>query len=301
MNGPFIGKTTAGLGRVRPRVLYPGYRNNWKIFQIMDQDRSGRVATKVGVLDKAMAVLHSFSGEDTHLNPRTVAERTGLSLPTAYRLMQALGEHGLLEKEGTDYRLGVALLHLGRRVADSIEVRHQVLPHLRWLRDRTQENAELHVRRSESRVPVEIICGPQSLRPFVEVGEPLALHVGASGKTLLAWLPPAEQDALAAASAARFDESGPYERAALRRDLIRVRDQGWADTDGERCPGVAAVSAPIFDARGEVAGAVVLSGPSVRLPARKRRSLASLVREAAAGTSRDLGYPGERPSGREAI
>ncbi|MGH3327002.1 MAG: IclR family transcriptional regulator domain-containing protein, partial [Streptomycetales bacterium] len=72
--------------------------------------------------------------------------------------------------------------------------------------------------------------------------------------------------------------------------LASVRRRGWADSDGERSHGVAAVSAPIFDVSGQVGGAVVLSGPSSRLCARRRREVASLVVEAAARTSRDAGH-----------
>ncbi|MGH3342788.1 MAG: IclR family transcriptional regulator, partial [Carbonactinosporaceae bacterium] len=158
------------------------------------------------------------------------------------------------------------------------------------LAERTEENAELHVRRAEARVPIEVVSSSQNLRPIAEMGGPLPLHVGASGKVLLAWLRDAEQAALAAASAARFPEVPASEADALHSRLASVRRLGWADSDGERSHGVAAVSAPIFEVSGEVGGAVVVSGPSSRLCARRRREIASLVVEAAARTSRDAGY-----------
>lgn len=72
--------------------------------------------TKVGVLDKAMAVLQAFERGDVALHPKDVAARTGLPLPTVYRLLQALEGHGMLEaNDGSRYRLGIALLRLGWR------------------------------------------------------------------------------------------------------------------------------------------------------------------------------------------
>ena len=258
------------------------------------------VRTKVGVLDKAMAILRIFPRGDLALGPREIAARTGLSLPTVYRLARALEEHGLLEKEGERFKLGLALLHLGARVAGGIEVRREVMPHLEWLSERTGENAELHIRREETRVPVELVRSSQNLRPFVEIGAPLPLHLGAAGKALLAWLPEEEQGALAAASAARFGSTEAFDADALRERLRKVRMEGCAASDGERSPGVAAIAAPVFGAGGEVEGALLLSAPSVRLPAKQRRKFIPLVREAAARASRDLGYDGGlSPSKRE--
>src|SRR5918999_4911079 len=110
------------------------------------------VKTKVGVLDKAMAILHVFPRGDGALGPREIAARTGVSLPTVYRLARALEEHGLLRKEGERFKLGLTLMHLGARVAQSIELRRDIVPHLEWLSERTGESAELHIRREEARI-----------------------------------------------------------------------------------------------------------------------------------------------------
>jgi IclR family acetate operon transcriptional repressor len=254
------------------------------------------VKTKVGVLDKAMAILRVFQRGDVVLGPREIAAHTGLSLPTVYRLARALEEHGLLEREAERFKLGLALLHLGRRVAGGIELRREVMPHLQWLGERTGENAELHIRHEEARVPIELVRSSQNLRPFVEIGAPLALHLGAAGKVLLAWLPKEKQGSLAAASAARFGGTEAFDTEVLREELGKVRSEGWAASDGERSPGVAAIAAPVFGAGGEVEGALLLSAPSVRLPARQRRKFVPLVREAAARASRDLGYEGDLPT-----
>src|SRR6266705_7178785 len=101
--------------------------------------------TRVGVLDKAMTILSVFSRGDLALSPLEIATRTGLPLPTVYRLAQALSEHGLLMKDGPRFRLGMTLLRLGMLVAEGIDVRQQALSHLKWLNGQTGENAELHM------------------------------------------------------------------------------------------------------------------------------------------------------------
>ena len=219
----------------------------------------------VGVLDKVVAILELFPNGATRLDPRAVSVELGITAPTAYRLMKSMAEHGLLEQEGKGYRLGVTLLHLGSRVADGLEVRHVARAHMEWLRDRTQENAELHLRHGGSRVPIEIVSSRLNLRPMGQVGVPFPLHVGASSKVLLAWLEPDESEALARASHANHREDRAFDAAGLADQLGTVRGQGWAFSDSEREVGVASVAAPIRDHFGVVVAALVLSAPSVRL------------------------------------
>ncbi|MGH3355927.1 MAG: IclR family transcriptional regulator [Nocardioidaceae bacterium] len=245
----------------------------------------------VGVLDKVMAILQSYPDGVARLDPRAVAARLGMSAPTAYRLMKGMAEHGLLEQDAQGYRLGVTLLHLGSRVADGLEVRHVARPHLEWLRDRTQENAELHLRHGSSRVPVEVVPSRLNLRTMGQVGVPFPLHVGASAKVLLAWLEADEGEALARTSHAhQGEERREFDASRLSRDLARVRRQGWAFTDGEREVGVASVAAPVRDRFGSVVAAVVLAGPSSRLAKKPAfRQAVDLTTEAGARVSKGLG------------
>jgi DNA-binding IclR family transcriptional regulator len=245
----------------------------------------------VGVLDKVMAILHSFDDGVTRLEPRAVAAGAGMTTPTAYRLMKGMAEHGLLEQDASGYRLGVALLHLGARVADGLEVRHVALPHMEWLRDQTHENAELHLRHGSSRVPVEVVHSRLDLRPIGQVGVPLPLHIGASAKVLLAWLDPSESEALARTSHESHGDAGKFDARWLEQQLAEVRYQGWALTDGEREVGVASVAAPVRDRLGAVVAALVVSAPSARLagPPASDRAIGFVV-EAAHRVSRGLGH-----------
>lgn len=246
--------------------------------------------TKVGVLDKAMAILRTFTRGETTLSPLEIAAHTNLPVPTIYRLAQALSEHGMLEREGQSYRLGLTLMHLGALVTEGIDLRRQTFPHLKWLNEHTGENAELHIRRGEARVAIEAVRSMQNLRPIVDIGAPMPLHLGASGKVLLAWLSLEQRTALVQASAARFAGNRPFDLPALQAQLEQVRADGWAWSDGERTPGAASIAAPVFDTTGTVVGAIALVAPSVRLSVKQRHKYMPLVREAAVRASSSIGY-----------
>jgi DNA-binding IclR family transcriptional regulator len=253
-------------------------------------DLSAVPDTKVGVLDKAMRILYTFPGGNVALTPQQIAKSTGMPLPTVYRLAQVLSEHGWLMKEGQQYRLGITLLRLGAKVAAGIDVRSCALPHLRWLREQTNENAELFIRSNESRIAIEVVLSPHNLRVFVEIGTPVPLHVGAAGKILLAWLPETEQSELILSSAARYSNHPLGDVQALKIKLARIREAGWAMSEGERVAGLSAIAAPIFNANKEVVAALTLAAPTVRLDQEERDKYAPLVCEAARRASHDMGY-----------
>jgi len=245
----------------------------------------------VGVLDKVMAVLHAFPDGSTRLGPPEVADRLGMSQPTVYRLMKAMTEHGLLERDAAGYRLGVQLLHLGARVAEGLDVKHAAHAHLVWLRDETRENAELHLRHGRTRVPVDVVASRLNLRPMGQVGIPFPIHLGASSKVLLAWLEADEARALSEASAAADPDEHPFDPVAFGHELGETRRRGWAVSDGEREVGVASYAAPVRDRFGVVVAAMVVAGPTTRLMREDRTDhVVRALNEAADRVSGDLGF-----------
>jgi DNA-binding IclR family transcriptional regulator len=246
--------------------------------------------TKVGVLDKAMRILYAFPGGDSCLTPQQIAGETGMPLPTVYRLAQVLSEHGLLVKVGQRFRLGMTLLRLGAKVAEGIDVRAQSLPHMRWLSEQTGENTELFIRSNESRIPIEVVLSPHNLRVFIEIGTSVPLHVGASGKVLLAWLPDDEQTRVIEASAARYPQHALGDIEALKMNLARVRESGWAVSVDERAAGLSGISAPVFNVGGEVVSALSMVAPVARMDEKKQADSIPLVCEAARRASLDMGY-----------
>jgi DNA-binding IclR family transcriptional regulator len=79
------------------------------------------------------------------------------------------------------------------------------------------------------------------------------MTAGSGAKVLAAWTDPATQRTLLA------------DAVYGERALLEVRRRGWAQSVGEREPGVASVSAPVRDASGAVVAAVSVSGPIDRM------------------------------------
>jgi DNA-binding IclR family transcriptional regulator len=226
----------------------------------------------IGVLDKAVGVLHTIAESPCGL--AELCERTGLPRATAHRLALGLEAHRLLARDGQGrWRLGPAVSELAYQVNDPLPAAGAaVLPRLREI---TGESVQLYRREGTWRVCVAAMEPPAGLRDTVPVGARLPMTAGSGAKVLLAFSDAATQQAVL--PSAKFTD----------RTLAEVRRRGWAQSVAEREPGVASVSAPVRDGRGNVIAAVSVSGPIDRMGRRPgARWAADLIAAAEALTRR---------------
>jgi DNA-binding IclR family transcriptional regulator len=237
------------------------------------------VETRVGVLDRAVAVLRAVDVGARTL-PDLVAA-TGFTRSTAHRLAQALEEHGLLRFEGgVGYRLGPLLFRLGTRAAADLPLAELARPVLERLTESTGESSQLYVRSDDVRVCVAAVESANELRTIVSVGAELPLERGSAGRALLAWAPETESGLFAD----RVDDADRW-----RRQLASAQRRGWTQSAEERERGVGSVSAPVFGPAGDVVAAVSVSGPVARMRGALARRYAPAVVAAAREIERALG------------
>lgn len=187
----------------------------------------------IGVLDKIMVILRTTAAEGP-IPFRDLVERTEISRATVHRLAQGMETVGLLRRNDDGaYTLGLALIGLGRAAADAFPLTAVALPVLRRLRDETGESAQLFVADEGERLCVAAVDSPHELRTIVAVGARFPMRLGSAGRVL----------------------SGMADR------------HGWLASVAERAPGVASVSAPVWDGN-QILAAVSLSGPVERISKR---------------------------------
>jgi DNA-binding IclR family transcriptional regulator len=219
--------------------------------------------SRVGVLDKAVVIL-TFLSEGGPATLAELVEGTGLSRPTAHRLLSALEAHHLVGRGGGRYALGMRLLGWGNQAVD-LDLVQATRPVLGALRDETGESTQLYVREGDLRVCVASVeRAGGGLRDAVPVGAVLPLDRGSGGKVLLTWA----------------EDGGRFSRIDVA-ELEEMRSRGWAESVAEREAGVASVSAPVFGSDGRLRAAVCASGPISRLGERPGERLAEPVVAAA--------------------
>jgi DNA-binding IclR family transcriptional regulator len=206
-----------------------------------------------------------------------LADSSGLDKSTAARLLAFLEEREFVTRDPLTrrYAVGSALLALGAAALQRSDLRTGARPYLERLRDATGETVTLHVRVAGDFVCVDGVESAFPIRRAVPLGETIPLHVGSTGKAILAFLPAdeiARQLEVAAAAGADVPR--------IRSELAAVRSERFRAAVGDRVAEVGAISAPLFDA-GAPYGAVSISGPAERWDLRRMRDASRLLTAAA--------------------
>ncbi|MBI4171199.1 MAG: IclR family transcriptional regulator [Actinobacteria bacterium] len=229
--------------------------------------RAANDGSPVRSVSRALDILFAMEH-----GPRTVgaiARATGLSTVTARRLLATLAYRDLAVQDRTapTYRLGsgcFGILDAVARGGGGLEV--IAGPVLMRLARETGETVALYVRAGPRRICVAQIPSVHPIRYAARMGMENPIHTGAMGKVLLAFSDPAERDdILDHMDLIAYTPETIIDRAVLERELEHVRRQGYAESRGERSPGVAAVGAPVFGADGRVIAALCVIGPVERL------------------------------------
>lgn len=251
-----------------------------------------RSARSVIAAERACDVLAAVCGDASRpLGVKDISDELGLGMSTIHRLLAALVNKGLVQQDEATkkYRIGPRLLDFAISYLRQLDLPAVARPHMQRLRDLTAETVTLSMRDGRSRIYLAQFESPQEIRQTVDVGKRMPLHLGGSGKAILAFLPDAEQDAYLAQAELAPAVQGPVDVAALKRELAAIRTRGFASSRGERLPNAASVAAPIRDFRGDVVGCLSISGPVWRFSEDRIAEYGRLVVQAAAEVSAGLG------------
>ncbi|MGZ4591966.1 MAG: IclR family transcriptional regulator [Actinomycetes bacterium] len=235
-------------------------------------DARARVPGAVQSVDRALDLLEALARSDVPRGVGEIAALTGLPQGTAHRLLRSLQARGYVRHDATrKYSLGAAAFRLGDAAQRSLA--RSAGPYLARLVDHSGETANLSVLEGDDVVYVAQVPSPHTLRMFAEVGRHVPPHTTASGKVLLAALPPERAAAvLRRTGLPRHTENTLTDLRELLAELDRTRDRGWAADEEEHETGVRCVAVPV--GRGaDVVAALSLSGPAERFAGSGRPGL----------------------------
>ena len=186
-----------------------------------------------------------------------VAVAAGLARPTARRLLLTLAELGYVRVSDNTFALTPKVLSLGMAYVSSLGLWELARPHLEALVARTGESSSMAQLDGGDIVYVARVAVPKIIALRVDIGTRFPAIRTSQGKVLLAALSEeAARTALAQPSRSGLPAYPERPEADVKRELIRVRAQGWALADEELAPGVRSVAAPVRDSTGTVQAAM---------------------------------------------
>ena len=222
---------------------------------------------------------------------RQVAREMNTSPSTIYRIFQIFESRDLVTKnEDGKYTPGLELFRICQVFSQRLSPVKIAQPHLERLAAACGETVLLaaYGARRGQMIVIDIIDAPHPLRWVVHRDQWNAIHSGATGLAILAFLPEEERRALYQKDLERFTERTIVAAADLEAEVARIRARGYAYSRGQRSKGAVGFGAPLFDAAGDVFGDVCITIPEGRFDPAQEPKLGRLLVAAAADISADL-------------
>ena len=247
-----------------------------------------------GPMARWLKVLNAFIERD-EWGIRELATAIDLPRSAVHRILHEMARLGLLAPGSVrgQFRLGPELTRLAVLLADHLDVRRLARPILESTMRQTGETVILALY-APSRRQFWAVDAAESSHPIRYIWESLRvwsdLHVGSSGKGILAFLPEEEREAILEQLPDPVPGLRPVAKDQLRAELAEARRRGYVVSRGERFAGAIGVSAPVRDATGRVIGDVIISWPDNRTSPEKELAAGRAVASAAEELSAQLGY-----------
>ena len=244
--------------------------------------------SSIQVIDRVSALLEAITTHPEPSSLKFLSAETRLHPSTAFRILNALACHGLVERtQAGRYALGVKLLHFGSHVHGKVDLLREAKPIMQSLCAEIGESVNLTVRESDEVVYVERVIPNRMMRVEQVIGSRAPLHVTAVGKLFLA-----ESGEKACREYARRTGLPRYtantftQVTKLWAQIANTHKQGFALDNEEAEQGVSCIGVPVRDAHG-----VMMAGLSISAPReRRQQSWVALIKKAGADLSARLGY-----------
>ena len=244
-------------------------------------------------VETGLAVLSFMASRKSPMSLGDIARGTDLSPSQARRDLVSLSRAGAVQQDAVTghYDLGPGALRIGLAALERVDAVELAAIALKKLIADTHESGILSIWGDHGPTIVRWFRAAHVAVTTLGLGTVFPLARSATGRIFLAYLPdsittPLLKDEMGAAMFAR--EETQAELQGLKAD---IRAKGFSVIDGGFLRDLRGVSAPVFDAQGELVAALTLAGQQTQLPADAERDPAIIaLLETARTVSAQLGY-----------
>lgn len=244
-------------------------------------------------IDRALRIVEIISTRKEGIGVTELAEKLGLNKSSIFRILATLLSHGFIEQvpETKKYKLGYIYLELSTRLLDSIDIRKEAIPYLRELEQISNEVIHLVIYAQKEAVYIEKLEGNETLRMHSQVGKRAPMHCTSAGKVILANLPREEAiEIIRQNGLPMHTEKTITNEQDLMKNVNMIKAQGFGIEREENETGITCIAAPLFNHRGEVAGAISISGTALRMTDEKINGIKDKLIDVGNKISQRLGY-----------
>ncbi|MBY4605378.1 MULTISPECIES: IclR family transcriptional regulator [Bacillus] len=240
---------------------------------------------------KSMALLNLFLHEPC-LTLSELVSLSGMPKTSVHRMVSSLEEMGFLNRDSSGvYSLGLVFLEFGQLVADRLDIRKIAKPVMEELCREVDEAVQLIMRDGNEAIYVEKIEGTQTVRLYTAIGRRSPLYAGACARSILSFLPREEIETYIKQTELISIGSGTItDPEKLLQEIDASVQNGYTVSYSELENYTAAIGAPIFNHKRQVAAGISIAGFEARFTEDRLPYLTEKVKDAALQISRKLGY-----------
>ena len=242
----------------------------------------------------ALNIIEHMAEAGGPIGVSDLARAVGRTKPRIYRHLRTLVDQGYVTQDPqTDqYQLTLAFFHIGQAVAEQASFLTEARRAMPALYDKVQQTITIGQVDADGVRVLDIIRHRSEIEITARPGAVFDLHASAQGKVALAFGPAALWNVVKAGPLRALTEKTNTSLKRLKDEVAQVKEQGWAVAPEEALIGINALSAPVFDGTGALAGTINIVGSVQFLEPEPAPHFIEAVVEAAQQVSARLGFRG---------
>lgn len=197
---------------------------------------------------RAVDIIDLIKTEKRDLGATEVSEMLKLNKSSTYRILRTLAYTGLLKKnsETNKYKLGVKIIDLASGLVNSYDYKNSIFHNMRKLKNMVNETTVLSIYTDLAGVCIDQIEVENTIIYSSKVGRTTPLHSGATGKILLAYQSEEVINKVIENGLEKYTKNTIISGMELRKELEKIRNNGYAISCAETDSGVMSIAVPIF-------------------------------------------------------
>ena len=218
--------------------------------------------SSVKTLKKALELLRIIGASEQPLPIAAAAIASGISRPTAYRMVQTLVAEGLVLQDKTSGALSVgpAVLPLAASHLDTNRLRLEALPHLNALAQNIGERVNLGILYRRQVLYLAGVEKPSMPMIYSRFGKTAPPHCCSMGKVILANSSRDAVKSMLPDVLERQTDNTITKKTDLWKDFDETLKRGYAIDNEEHLRGTFCVAVAVFDSTRNPIAAVSVSG-----------------------------------------
>jgi len=255
------------------------------------RNRSSGESTTVRSVERAADLLEVLMSAETPVSLTELSQTVNLHPSTTHRLLATLDKRKFVYQDPNSklYSPGVKLMYPVPGLRQYYVLVNLVTPILRDIAQATGEGASLAILSGNHAMVVAKAASDRSVDVSLRNGMLVPLHCTAVGKSILAYVSPADLDRIL--NAEGMPPSTPntiVDQEQMRVALTEIRQRGHAIDNEEWETGIRCVAVPVFSSRNDIFGAISVSGPAGRMTAENVARIAEIIQVGAKKLSEKL-------------